>query len=61
MRSALALHQANWPAVSIDPSNPDYAQSTANVRAANRVFIDLARRVLAQTGSGTPTHSNRSE
>jgi hypothetical protein len=34
MRSALALHQGDWPAVSIDPSDPAYVNSTAAVRAA---------------------------
>ena len=46
MRSTLALHQANWSAVAIDPLNPDFVRSTAAVRAANRHFINLAHQFL---------------
>jgi hypothetical protein len=48
MRTAVALHQANWPAVSIDPADPGYIKSSASVRAANRAFIDLAQQVLGR-------------
>lgn len=61
MRSALALHQANWPAVSIDPASFQYAQSTATVRAANRAFIDLVREALADTGARPITRTFGSE
>ena len=47
MRSTLAIHQAKWPAVAIDVSSADYAESLASVRQANRTFISLAREALA--------------
>lgn len=47
MRSTLALHQANWPAVAIDGDNPAYVRSTASVRDANKAFMEVARRVLS--------------
>jgi hypothetical protein len=46
MRSAVALHQANWPAVAISPNDPKYQQSIANVRTANRAFVALAQEIL---------------
>lgn len=38
MRSVLALHQANWPAVAIEPSDPAYRRSTQDLRRAGSVF-----------------------
>ena len=46
MRSTLALHQADWPAVAIDPESLDYRMSVESVRTANRAFLDLAKQVL---------------
>ncbi|WP_257557355.1 hypothetical protein [Sphingobium sp. CFD-2] len=40
MRSKIALHQADWPAVAIDQKDPLYLESLANVRRANRDFAD---------------------
>src|SRR5688572_10161361 len=42
MRSALALHQANWPAVKIDRSDPGYIESVSRTRATNWAFVELA-------------------
>ena len=54
MRTAVALHQANWPAVSIVPADPGYIESSASVRAANRAFIDLAQQLLS--GEAASSH-----
>ena len=55
MRSALALHQASWPAVAIDPDDRGYQQSVGSVREANRIFLDLARTILLKTPSSPRT------
>ena len=47
MRSALALHQANWPAVKIDRADPAYVDSVTKTRATNWGFVELARQVIA--------------
>jgi hypothetical protein len=60
MRTAVALHQANWPAVSIDASSPEYLQSTSGVREANRDFIDLARKLLERGPSNPSSQSSGS-
>ena len=46
MRSAAAIHQASWPAVSIDEANGAYAQSASGVRDANRHFVAWVRKAL---------------
>ncbi len=38
MRSAIAFHQASWPAVSMDRNNFKYTESAANVGKLNRDF-----------------------
>ena len=48
MRSAVALHQARWPAVQINRGDPGYLQSVAGVRAANEAFLAEARRVMTE-------------
>lgn len=48
MRSAAALHQADWPAVRLGESVEAYRKSAARVREANRDFILLAREALAK-------------
>lgn len=40
---ALALHQANWPVVTIDLKNKAYLASSADARAAYRGFFQWAR------------------
>jgi hypothetical protein len=52
MRATVALHQARWPAVAIDQANPDYQQSIAGVRAANRAFVALAKDLLPTLSAG---------
>lgn len=49
VQSAIATHQANWPAVSIDRSNADFLKSSAHVAQTNRAFIEWVR---GQTGPG---------
>ena len=50
LRRALAMHQASWPAVSVDPRQPDFKASVAQVRGAyDDLFacLDLLERKLA--------------
>lgn len=55
MRSAAALHQANWPAVSVTDDIPAYASSAAQVREAHRSFDQWVRDTLGQgASSGGP-------
>jgi hypothetical protein len=51
LRSALALHQANWPVVSIDAKNPGYAESSNNIHVAAVSFGKLARKFIAASAS----------
>jgi hypothetical protein len=46
MRSAAAMHQANWPAVRLDQADADYQQSVLAVRDANREFVAWVRQTL---------------
>lgn len=46
MRSAAAMHQANWPAVRLDQADADYHQSVLAVRDANRDFVAWLRQAL---------------
>lgn len=48
MRSKVALHQANWPAVAIDRADPAYRASVQDVRAANNAFMALAERARSE-------------
>ena len=52
MRATVALHQARWPAVAIDQSDPGYQQSIAGVRAANRAFVALAKDIIPTLSAG---------
>lgn len=42
MRRAVALHQAEWPAVRLDEQNFEYRQSVQSVREANGHFLRWA-------------------
>ncbi len=53
MRSAIALHQARWPAVSIDEGGEPYRQSAAAVRTRNADFLEWMDSLLA-----APRHAN---
>ena len=46
MRSAAALHQANWPAVMLDERPDDYRASALGVREANRDFVAWIRSAM---------------
>lgn len=46
MRSAAALHQANWPAVSLGERVEEYRASALAVREANRAFVAWMRDTL---------------
>ena len=51
MRTAMALHQAQWPAVTIDQENPDYQQSQLAVRKATGHFRTIAKQLIADLKS----------
>ena len=48
LRSVLALHQADWPVVSIDTKNPGYAASSKNILDAITAFGRVARKLIAE-------------
>ena len=49
MRSAMAFHQASWPAVAIDFQNPGYLSSLQSMRDAHRTFIAWSKIALAKS------------
>lgn len=51
MRSAAALHQADWPAVRLDQADAQYLRSVMAVREANREFVAWTR---ATVGANAP-------
>jgi hypothetical protein len=46
-RHVLALHQANWPVVSIEPGDPDYLRSRQSVGFARRQLAEIVSRFPA--------------
>ena len=48
MRSTLALHQSNWPAVSLDEVTNEYWLSTEKMRSASRDFMSWTRAQLSK-------------
>ena len=52
MRSAAALHQANWPAIRLGEDIEQYHVSAKGVRQANREFIAWTRDAIAQLQKG---------
>ena len=48
LRSALALHQATWPAVAIDVNDPSYRSSLVKLRGANEQFRSAASIAIAK-------------
>jgi hypothetical protein len=48
MRSAAAMHQANWPAVALGERDSEYRASALEVREANREFVAWMRAAVAQ-------------
>jgi hypothetical protein len=50
MRSAAAMHQADWPAVRLDEADPEYRRSVRAVRDANREFVGWIREVVNAHG-----------
>lgn len=46
MRSAIALHQANWPAVSLDSADAGFTRSVLAARSAKDAFISWTRGAL---------------
>ena len=46
--SAIALHQANWPAVSIDEGSDAFRASSANVAQVNASFVGWTRDILSR-------------
>lgn len=48
LRSAIALHQAEWPAVAIDTGDPSYRQAVKQLRHVTDAFRTAARAAIAQ-------------
>lgn len=48
MRSAAAIHQANWPAVRLNEANDEYYHSIAAVHESNHDFVDWMRATLSR-------------
>lgn len=48
--SVVSMHQANWPAVSIDDDEVAYRQSALAAADSNRKFVEWTRGALAQPG-----------
>lgn len=46
VRSQLAMHQAQWPVVSIEPENADYKASAAALRRSNDALAQAAAQFL---------------
>lgn len=47
IRSAIALHQAEWPAVAIDTSDAGYRLAAKELRSATKAFRETARESIA--------------
>lgn len=47
MRSMLALHQSQWPAVSLDDVKQPYHESTRAIRRASAEFLDWTKAQIA--------------
>lgn len=48
VRTKIAMHQAEWPAVSIQPGNQSYILSVKGLRAANEMFARSAEQLLVR-------------
>jgi hypothetical protein len=46
MRSAAAIHQANWPAVRLGEAEAEFERSAVTVREANREFLEWTRSAI---------------
>ena len=55
MRSALALHQASWPAVRIDRADAGYLDSVSKTRTTNWAFVELARKTITEARLRNPS------
>jgi hypothetical protein len=47
MRHAVAMHQADFPAVSLENKNSEFVASARRVRNSNRDFVDWVKPMLA--------------
>ena len=47
MRHALALHQANWPVITISPDDPDYLASMLDVVRAHQSLNGIIEQIAA--------------
>lgn len=47
VRSSIATHQANWPAVSINEANADFVRSAHSVREVNQAFLSWCRHTFS--------------
>lgn len=47
-RAAIALHQATWPVVRIDPGSPEYLATVVPMMDAQSEFVAWVRKALAR-------------
>lgn len=52
VRRALALHQAQWPAIAIDSTNPKFQSSVSEIRAAYDQLLALLNQLEAAAVGG---------
>jgi hypothetical protein len=48
LRSAVAHHQANWPAVDLDLKDRAYAESIRDIRTTFSAYVQFARQAIAE-------------
>jgi hypothetical protein len=53
MRHAVALHQSNFPATSIDGLSANYKASVQNMKTTNREFIDWVKDQIRAINQGS--------
>jgi hypothetical protein len=46
MRTAIATHQSNWPAIALDGSAPAYRTSVQNLRNSTKYFINFVHSLV---------------
>ena len=51
--TTVSLHQANWPAITIDEGKESYRQSAVAAAEGNRAFIDWTRLALARQAAAS--------
>lgn len=55
LRSSIALHQANWPVVSIDLDDPLYREAVNEASTHSQALLHVVERILASRGAEQPS------